>query len=193
MTGIDRFKENYIPEPNSGCWLWIGALRPTGYGVFNEGGKRYPAHRWGYESLVGQIPKGLQIDHLCRVRSCVNPDHLEPVTQRENILRGNGIAAINARKTHCKRGHPLTAGNVYLSAKRRQCRQCTIELGRQRKKQNRRKSHERRRRFIENIDLSAVSEQQWRDLLRLLCRPRRRLTDVDRLLATLPHPTKGDW
>lgn len=90
------------------CWIWGGALDRLGYARFNAGdGTKPMVHRWSYEQLVGQIHDGLELDHLCRVRNCVNPEHLEPVDHRTNSLRGRTVSAVNARKTHCKRGHPL--------------------------------------------------------------------------------------
>ena len=91
---------NYIVD-ESGCWLWQGYKNPKGYGIAGHNGKICRAHRVMYEELVGPIPEGLDIDHLCRVRHCVNPDHLEPVTRRENILRG-----LHGRlKLFCNQGH----------------------------------------------------------------------------------------
>jgi len=91
----------------SGCWFWTGYIRPNGYGQYSTAGQSFKVHRLAYESLVGPIPSGKQIDHLCRVRHCANPSHMEAVTQKENILRGNGFAARNARKSHCPFGHLL--------------------------------------------------------------------------------------
>lgn len=118
----DRFwakvnKAGPLPEyaPEIGvCWLWTAYIEPRGYGVFRPSGcsTNVKAHRWAYEALVGSIPAGLTLDHLCRVRHCVNPTHLEPVTNRENGLRGNTVAAINARKTHCVNGHEFTPENT---------------------------------------------------------------------------------
>ena len=102
-----RFEAKYIPEPNSGCWIWLGAMVPGGYGWFWDGKKHRRVHRYSYEHYRGSIPVGLTIDHLCRVRCCVNPWHLESVTHRENVLRGNTVAAENAKKTHCRNGHEL--------------------------------------------------------------------------------------
>jgi hypothetical protein len=102
------------------CWEWTGARERKGYGRFRS----QPAHRWSYELLRGEIPEGLFLDHLCRNRACVNPWHLEPVTNRVNILRGVSFAAINAHKTHCIRGHEFTPENTYMSTKGRNCRAC---------------------------------------------------------------------
>lgn len=114
-------------EKTEGCWLWMAGRQPNGYGRLRLDGKAVYAHRFAYELLIGPIPKGLQIDHLCRVRHCVNPTHLEPVTHRENTLRGEAITAIHARKTHCPQGHPYDAGNTYREPLRpwgRACREC---------------------------------------------------------------------
>ncbi|KAB2977369.1 HNH endonuclease [Streptomyces sp. SS1-1] len=88
------------------------------------GGRYQMAHRVAYQEIVGPIPEGLQLDHLCRVRHCVNPAHLEPVTSRENTLRGENLVAINAAKTHCKRGHLFDAANTYRWRNSRICREC---------------------------------------------------------------------
>jgi hypothetical protein len=98
------------------------------------------AHRFAYSVLVGPIPDGLQIDHLCRNEMCVNPEHLEPVTQRINMLRGTGPQAVNAQKTHCPKGHPLSGNNVYAHTVRatgtpgRRCRTCNTEAAREYRK-----------------------------------------------------------
>lgn len=89
-------------EPGE-CWLWTGTTMMNGYGEMRLDGTRWYVHRLAYEALVGPIPEGLHIDHLCRVRNCVNPDHLEPVTPEENVRRG---VPYNAKKTHCPRQHP---------------------------------------------------------------------------------------
>jgi hypothetical protein len=105
--------------------MWLGATR-LGYGRVLVSGKMRSAHRVAYELAIGPIPDGLTIDHLCRNPGCVNPIHLEPVTIRVNILRGSMPAADNARKTHCKNGHPFEGDNlsVLSAGRRRRCRTC---------------------------------------------------------------------
>ena len=113
-------------EPKGDCWEWTGSRDRQGYGKANAIGQTL-AHRIVYEVLAGPIPEGLTLDHLCRNRACVNPDHLEPVTMTVNILRGFSPQAINARKEKCPRGHPLDAANTYRSGKTgRACRTCTL-------------------------------------------------------------------
>lgn len=117
-------------EKTEACWLWMGAKQPEGYGRFGAGKGRSPlAHRYAYEQLVGPIPDGLTIDHLCRNTSCVNPAHLEPVSREENAYRGNR----NVAKTHCDHGHEFTPANIYVPPKRpqvRECRTCRAESSR---------------------------------------------------------------
>ena len=129
-----RFDAKWIPEPNTGCWLWTASTRRGGYGGFWSGGKTVRAHRYAYERWVGPIPDGLELDHLCRNPTCVNPDHLEPVTHRENTLRGETIAAANAAKTHCPQGHPYDERNTYVYPNgRRNCRTCDRDRDRPRR------------------------------------------------------------
>ena len=115
------------------CWLWTGYIPADGYGRIRgvaKSGKqtKLVVHRVVYEALVGPIPTGLTLDHLCRVRHCVRPDHLEPVTIGTNVLRGVGIAAVNARRTHCRRGHEFTPENTHVRkdprGEMRRCRAC---------------------------------------------------------------------
>lgn len=110
------------------CWLYAGSIDSLGYGkihsTLNGKTKGYRAHRVTYETLIGPIPEGLVIDHLCRVRSCINPSHLEPVTARVNTLRGEGVL-VNKRKTRCPKGHPYTVENTaYNTMGWRLCREC---------------------------------------------------------------------
>jgi hypothetical protein len=121
---LKRFMGKVLPEPNSGCWLWDGYVRENGYGEFSFGRQLVRAHRAAYEHFAGEIPAGLDLDHLCRVRCCVNPAHLEPVTRQTNLLRGESYWR---NKTHCPNGHPFDDGNTYTTPSRpkaRYCREC---------------------------------------------------------------------
>ncbi len=117
-----------IPVPESGCFIWLHACNPNGYGHFciTVGGKKkwVDAHRASYIMHKGPIPKGMTVDHLCKVKSCVNPDHLECVTYKENNKRSNSRSAKNIRKTHCPKGHPLSGDNLYSYKGKRNCRTC---------------------------------------------------------------------
>jgi len=135
---MDRVQAKISPEPMSGCWLWTGYLAGgQGYGGIEIRGQQCLAHRVVYELLVGPIPEGLELDHLCRNRCCVNPDHLEAVTSKVNVLRGVGISAANAVKTHCVNGHEFTDENTYLHRGHRHCRKCGREESRTRQRRNR--------------------------------------------------------
>lgn len=113
------------------CWVWRGGVGASGYGHFWVNGKTVLAHRFSYETTGRHIPDGLCLDHLCRNRSCVNPDHLEPVTLVENVMRGESVWAKNARKTHCVRGHLLAEPNIRTARVKgkpvRACKQCHRE------------------------------------------------------------------
>lgn len=126
-------EERFWPkvEETDTCWLWTGILNHYGYGVFTVQALNVPAHRWAYEYIRELIPDGMTLDHLCRVRNCVRPDHLEVVTNGENVLRGVSASAINARKTHCIRGHEFTEANTIVTPRKagrqrtgRRCRTC---------------------------------------------------------------------
>jgi hypothetical protein len=113
------------------CWLWTGSRNWGGYGQFRLHQRLLLAHRWAYEFCVGPIPEGLTLDHLCRVHNCVNPEHLEAVTHRENVLRGTGPTALNAARTHCVNGHAFTPDNLYpLATGHRRCAACRRIPGR---------------------------------------------------------------
>jgi hypothetical protein len=113
-----RFREKFV-EDESGCWLWQGALGAGGYGVARWHGKRNGAPRVASELFVGRIPEGLEIDHLCRVRHCVNPAHMEPVTHAENMRR-----RVPPVRTHCKWGHLYVEENIWWYRGGRVCRTC---------------------------------------------------------------------
>lgn len=130
-TDLQRFTKFIQLDILSGCWEWQGYVGSRGYGKFWGGSRDYLSHRWIYEYYNDKIPKGLTIDHLCRNRLCCNPAHLEVVTNRENILRGIGIPAQNARKTHCPKGHGYTPENTYVDPRNcRHCRICELETRR---------------------------------------------------------------
>lgn len=116
-----------IGSPDSnGCMLWLGVKDYKGYGKIIKDKKLRMAHRLAYEVEIGEIPKGMVIDHLCRVHACCNTQHMEVVTNHENILRGFNPAAINARKTLCSRGHELAITATLDSRGKRICRECAV-------------------------------------------------------------------
>lgn len=132
LTLLERFMAYVLPEPNSGCWLWAGSIGTSGYAQFcNKSLPTNIGHRISYLFHVGAIPAGLQLDHLCRNKLCVNPQHLEPVTARENGFRAGGlpkavIAAAQKKReiTHCPQGHSYSEDNVYRYGGRRVCKTC---------------------------------------------------------------------
>ena len=121
----DRIWKYVYFEPNTGCWLWGAAVTGAGYGKISVNARLVPAHRAMYEMLRGKIPDGLELDHKCRVPACVNPDHLEPVTHQENVLRGNAPCAIIIRRGVCAKGHDRSLENlIFTKNGKRQCRVC---------------------------------------------------------------------
>lgn len=127
---LKRFFSKIKVEPATGCWLWQAAIDSRGYGRFALPGIRSgSSHRAAWLMLIGPIPYGTELDHLCRNRHCAAPHHLEAVTHQVNVLRGISPAAFHAQKTHCKHGHSLTPDNVYINHKKdgkvsRSCKQC---------------------------------------------------------------------
>lgn len=115
------------------CWLWTGGKTTTGYGKVAAGkGRSRSAHRIMYEELRGPVPSGLVLDHLCRNIVCVNPNHMEVVTQKENLYRGNGFTGRAVRQTHCPAGHILFGENLVRSEQSRKCRVCANKRNRER-------------------------------------------------------------
>jgi HNH endonuclease len=135
-----RIENKIVPEPNTGCWLWTGSLLSTGYGRIWRDKKELLMHRVVYEFIKGPIGPALEIDHLCRTRACCNPDHLEVVTSKINSLRGYGVGAINARKTHCANGHELIPPNIYANTTDRKCIACN-KLGNKYRYANKKKTN----------------------------------------------------
>lgn len=123
-------------EKTESCWLWMGLKNQYGYAMYSG----VSAHRLTYEALVGPIPHGLQLDHLCRVRHCVNPAHLEPVTHAENVRRGLAGQA-NASKTHCPHGHPYDEQNTRRHNGKRFCRRCNTQRVSQLRNQEKEKEY----------------------------------------------------
>ena len=109
----ERLAKSFLPEPNSGCWLWFGGWNSDGYGYLGGRG----VHCLSYEAYVGAIPEGLHLDHLCRMPCCINPRHLEPVTPMENVRRGAAGKLLN--RDCCEKGHPFTPENTYFRRPRR--------------------------------------------------------------------------
>lgn len=134
-TDVEYVLERSIPEPNSGCWLWLNFVGLNGYGQGYINGKKVNAHVVSYVTFKGAVPEGLEIDHLCRTRCCVNPEHLEAVTHKVNAYRGTSPWVFNAQKYFCKNGHAFTEANTYKRPDgRRQCRACVKDRMRTRRK-----------------------------------------------------------
>jgi hypothetical protein len=145
---IDRFWSKVDIKEKTECWNWLASDNGNGYGRFYIGGgkknaKTDYAHRVSYILSVGNIPEKLEIDHLCKNRRCVNPNHLEVVTRKENNLRSDSLSAQRAKQTTCKRGHPLSGNNLYEAGGRRLCRTCREENRIQNKDRNNKKGRER--------------------------------------------------
>ena len=139
LSAIDQWCDRFWSKVDfgEGCWLWTAGKDAYGYGAFRLQGRTVKAHRIAYELLLGEMPDGTELDHLCRVHACVRPDHLEPVTHSENWRRGkgrDGLATLwqdRRNKTHCKSGHEYTAANTYVfPSGARACRTCRSEWDR---------------------------------------------------------------
>lgn len=148
-TFENRFWAKVSPEPNSGCWIWTACISNAGYGFFSVDGKQMGAHRASYEFFVGPIPDGLQLDHKCRIRCCVNPDHLEPVTPKVNINRGIGPALLGDRRRtkECLNGHDLGVHSYIRKNGTRRCKIC--------------ESNRMKNRSVEQRDKERLRQRLW--------------------------------
>lgn len=132
---MDRFWDKV--EKTDGCWVWTASKNGDGYGQFRIGSRMCKAHRVAYELEIGQIPDNKEIDHTCRNRACVRPDHLDPVDHAENVRRGN-LRSVSSSKTHCPHGHPYDEANTYNYVRdgvavSRQCRTCMRDHSRKKR------------------------------------------------------------
>lgn len=127
VTPWDRVFSLVSVDAETGCWVWHGYRMPAGHGRVRVDGKKVLVHVWVWGQFVGPVPEGLELDHLCRNPPCCNPEHLEPVTHRVNVLRGEAPAAAHARKTHCPRNHPYDEQNTRIYRGSRYCIACQRE------------------------------------------------------------------
>ncbi len=122
-----RFWSKVSANDLTGCWEWVGGKQGDGYGTYWDGSRVSSAHRVAYRFFVGEVAKGLELDHTCRVRACVNPAHLEAVTHQENVRRSPTVGRWRKSLTHCKHGHEFTEENTYRDPRRpsrRACKTC---------------------------------------------------------------------
>ncbi len=139
MRYTEKIQERFWGKVDASgpCWQWMGAGAGKGYGkigVVVDGKPSYPyAHRVAWEILVGEIPEGKELDHLCKNRRCVNPDHLEPVTRRQNLARSAAVCTLNSLKSSCPQGHPYEGDNLIQNKYGRACRECRRAYDRKRR------------------------------------------------------------
>ncbi len=157
FTVLERFWKKV--NKTASCWIWTGCRTLAGYGHIRLHGRKSPmvyAHRFSYESTFGSIPDGKELDHLCRNTLCVNPNHLEPVSHRQNMLRGNTFGSLNAMKTHCPNGHAYEGENLIVDGAKRKCRLC-VRARRMAKHWLKTKSEEYCHRLIDRAQSSLIA------------------------------------
>jgi len=137
INNIKRFTKFIQLDILSGCWNWKGSLATKGYAQIRINSKKIMAHRFSYVYWNGEIPHGLIIHHKCRNRKCVNPAHLEAITNKENVLQGISFCALNSKKTHCPQGHEYTAKNTQLQKFGRSCKICNLQRAKEYAQNNR--------------------------------------------------------
>ena len=126
-----KFLSPVLKVDGKGCWIWNQKLSREGYGCSRLGGETVWVHRFVYDRLIGPVPRGKVLDHLCGRKACCNPEHLEPVTARENVIRGGGRGGVNFRKTRCVHGHEFTKENTKIIQGRRRCAECARRRSRE--------------------------------------------------------------
>jgi hypothetical protein len=132
MKPVRSFWSLVHQDDESGCWLWQGSVSNYGYGLHFQDRRTMRAHRFSYEQMIGPIPEGLVLDHLCRRQLCVNPFHLDPVPNGINVKRGESVSSVNRAKTHCSQGHEFDPENTYITKRgERACRACHREYQRE--------------------------------------------------------------
>lgn len=139
---LERFMEKVDRHHPSGCWIWTGGKQTSGYGGFWDGQRDERAHRFSFRMFCGEIPAGFHVHHVCCNPSCVNPEHLQTMTRRDNLLASDTLPGINARKTLCKRGHPLSGDNLRITNGARICKTCDAFRSREYKAKRSRPDHE---------------------------------------------------
>jgi len=140
LRAYNRFWDRVKKRHSNFCWDWLGLKNERGYGRFWMNGKLRKAHVVAYGWLIGRIPEGMELDHLCRNTSCVNPSHLQPVTHAENVRRGASPAAKNQARAKCVNGHPFSGKNLYLyKGIHRHCRTCRATRSNRRWRETKRK------------------------------------------------------
>lgn len=147
---VERLLRLVVHDTQRGCWLWCGSTQPNGYGAFSYRGRKRLAHRVSYELHHGAIPDGHDVHHTCSTRRCVNPDHLQALTHRENLLTDDTLAARHAARTHCPHGHPYDDANTYTYRGQRQCKECRRRRNRERSARRTAERRDRDRRMRTN-------------------------------------------